>query len=508
METKLSDRYLPIIKFVFWSVVFLFLFLFFSTIHPVQVFDGDDWTYIAYARDAVPSTHVWNPTRVFPEIFMPTVGFIAAFFVTPILGNYLDSMTLSFAFVIALFITLYLFTFYKLLRSNLEVHDKQALLITLLFLIMHFWIFRSQSEKNIHLFLSRNLTCYFFYTIPVLLNAILVMYCEQKRNHFFNCGTLTRGFLLLLFYLAIYSNLFSSIVIVAYSGVVLLQEVILKMAFARRPKNIISYIQNNLLYIGIVTAWIISLFIEIKGGRANSLNVGFSFSGIQESVTYLWVSLEYLNKYFLVFLISIYIAAVVVMLFSILKSKDIDKITSEFLHRQFRYLGSFVIITIFQILLCTVTSLNDYIICADVLISILFFVLLATLNTLIYVLNKLPSLETLLPFILCIALFNCHSSGKTYISPSMYPGESTVVHSITDSIMSQIYDANATGLVELEILVPVFDDAKDNWPLSLWLGERISKTLYEHGQTDYLMQISIRPDFSLNKIYRMNVTAP
>ena len=52
---------------IFFLLVFGFLFMFFTQVHPLVIYDGDDWRYIAYTRQALPSWNEWNPSRVFAE---------------------------------------------------------------------------------------------------------------------------------------------------------------------------------------------------------------------------------------------------------------------------------------------------------------------------------------------------------------------------------------------------------------------------------------------------------
>lgn len=56
------------------GAIFAFLFVFFARVHPLMLFDTDDWQYISYSRHAVPIWGDWNPTRVFPETVMPLAG--------------------------------------------------------------------------------------------------------------------------------------------------------------------------------------------------------------------------------------------------------------------------------------------------------------------------------------------------------------------------------------------------------------------------------------------------
>ena len=52
----------------FFLSIFFFLFFWFFRLHPLIPFNGDDWTYLAYARLATPIWGDWNPAKVFPEI--------------------------------------------------------------------------------------------------------------------------------------------------------------------------------------------------------------------------------------------------------------------------------------------------------------------------------------------------------------------------------------------------------------------------------------------------------
>ena len=50
----------------FAIIVFLFFFVFYSTIHPLIPIDLDDWSYIVKNRIFLPMWGAWNPAKVFP----------------------------------------------------------------------------------------------------------------------------------------------------------------------------------------------------------------------------------------------------------------------------------------------------------------------------------------------------------------------------------------------------------------------------------------------------------
>ena len=59
-------------EYVFFSIMFLLLMLFFSYINPLVLYDGDDWQQLSFIRKALPQWHGWNPVKVLPETLMPS----------------------------------------------------------------------------------------------------------------------------------------------------------------------------------------------------------------------------------------------------------------------------------------------------------------------------------------------------------------------------------------------------------------------------------------------------
>ena len=68
---------------LYFAVVFLGLFIFFTQVHGLMPYDGDDWVNLSKMRAAIPKWHGFNPVKVLPEDLFPIVGYIAAYVVTP-----------------------------------------------------------------------------------------------------------------------------------------------------------------------------------------------------------------------------------------------------------------------------------------------------------------------------------------------------------------------------------------------------------------------------------------
>ena len=105
---------------LFGAIAFAFFVAFFSTVHPIVISDTDDWLYSYEARNAIPIVHLWNPTRVLPEILMPFVTRICAYGIYPFFKStgIFHCLTVTYAITVSLFQLLLLFQLSKLLKHN------------------------------------------------------------------------------------------------------------------------------------------------------------------------------------------------------------------------------------------------------------------------------------------------------------------------------------------------------------------------------------------------------
>lgn len=472
---------------------FIFLLVFFTRIHPIGVFDGDDWAGIALVRDAVPSSSSWNPTRVFPELAMPAVGFLAAYFVTPLVGDYLQAITLTYGFVLSACICAYLLLFFWFARNEFRLMGWRAFPAAVLFLTAHFWMLRSSTEGNAHLFLARNLTCYFYYTIPSLCGGMLVLLLERRPDLWRQSTAAAKGLLALAVYLAINSNLFSSIVLIAYCGTVLLQRFIWPVL--RKKTALKSALRENGFYAAAVAVWLCSLVLEVRGGRAGSVGTSGGISGITAAARNLAAAFGKLNKFFALFTVGTCVLAAAVFL---RRRKKRDEKEDAFLARMFRFFLAGAVTALYQVLLCGVTGLSSYLTFADVQISIFFFLLLFLFSAVSYLMETLPVYETVLPLVLCFALFNCNRAGATYRDAYQEIPNANLASAVSRSVYQQIQEADQSGLQEMELYVPVFESYEDNFPLPAYVGAVLSRTLYEHGQISNPINITVVPTRELN----------
>lgn len=74
---------------LFFSLIFIITLVFFTLIHPLYIFDSDDWINIGLERPFIPDTNCFNPIKVFPEILFPLVSIFSTKVFYPLTGDFI-----------------------------------------------------------------------------------------------------------------------------------------------------------------------------------------------------------------------------------------------------------------------------------------------------------------------------------------------------------------------------------------------------------------------------------
>lgn len=495
MNTKKQKLY----KRLWYLCVFSFMYIWFTQIHPLVVYDADDWTYISYVRTAIPLWGNWNPSRVFPEIFMPFCSRIAVYVLAPLIGNYLQAITIVSALVVSAFITLYLFCFAGLLKRLFSPSPITVFFLSFLFLTLHFLALRGASSDNTYLFYCHDLTCYYYYLIPALINASIVMsIIENKRfeSLISNGSPAQRGIAFLVLYMAIFSNLIDSMILAVYSGSVLL---ISMFEHIRRKWRLWTYIKANLFHITVLFMWLISAVYELYGGRA-SANLGYSLSlteGIRQTIIGAISVVYHCNRAFINLGIGIVLATGVVLI----RFKIKDSASKKFFHYLVVFLICGIAMLIFLFLLCAKVD-AEYIYRSDYLFGLFFYCFIILLISLSYIIKVWDKAMFAIPILLCVLLSTVNTSGQTFKESNSSNLDKKTCMEVGNNLIEQIVQADRIGANEMTLYVPKYDRS-DNWPHALFLGGRISTTLYEHGIINHPIEIVIEPSEYMNERYNI-----
>lgn len=465
--------------FLYCTIVFGLFVLFFSQIHPLMPYDSDDWMFMSANRLAIPSPNYWNPSRVLPEILMPFFSGLAAYTLYPITGDYIGAMIAMHSIVVSSFITLYAYFFIRLLRRRFSVSLECSLLYTVLFLLLHFLIFRTADYDNRHLFYSNDLTCYYFYIIPNMLNAILVMSLIEHDWLEHNSFTpLKKGFVVLAVYLAICSNLYCSDIFVIYIGCRLLKSVSWRCI---NKKWCVDFIKKQWLSFAIILFWLFVNLLELMGARSSYLadtgeggNVVTNIIDVVKTLTQ-WR----INSLFLGITLLSAIYGITYSYRHSTLSKDVHILIMD------------IFVTLLYIILVTSKVQTDYILRTDIIFAAVFPLLLLVMISLIKASEEYKIITTVTPLLILIVFSHINRSEPTF-RDLKFDDNCTVekLRRINNDIITQVIKADLTNTSDsVYVTVPFVKDDGLNWPYLILYNNgynSISRTLYKHGVTQHL----------------------
>ena len=470
----MNNKINKLVEVIFFIIIFLFFFIFFYKSHPIMLLDTDDWYFSHFFRPAYPIIGYWNPARVLPEILMPLCLTSGLKFLSLFSNNYLNNISLINSFVVSIFILIYVLSFYKLIKNKFKLSLVYNVIITIIFVIFHFLIFRNNVVENIYMFKAYDACCYYYYVIPNLINCSLIMYYLNHNSFVFKDSVVKNGFMVLILYLAIFSNLFSTIILASVIGVSLLIKLFNSKIFVKKKfkkNNLLLFLKNNYYEISIIILWIIAHIFELTGGRATSLAANQKqgyFTNLGQVFSKMKVLFLSLNTFFII----ISVLCIIVGCIIIIKNK-------LFKNNKFKIiLISFILTTIYIILLCAKVN-PFYIRKPEVIFEIVFYIFLFMCFVMAYILKKYKYTFIVFPLLIIVMIFDIPYIHRTFKDSNCINITSSQNRRINERIIKQIVDNQyKPGTV---IYIPYFDKDNNNWPIPLKYAERIPKALYNHG---------------------------
>lgn len=466
------------------------LYIFYTRIHPLYIHDLDDWLYVYHTRAGYPDVTDWNPTKVLPEVLMPLASYIGAYLVYPITGDYIQSLCNVYAVILTLLIGAYLIFTAKLIRKTFALDDVTLTTVMVIFFLGHFLPFLTQEENNQHLFYSINVTCVFNYLIPALWNFILCLWFLRGEK---TEGSAPRlGILIFLIYLAIFSSLWHSVILMSLFGMRLLLNLIDGIGRNKREGRkalswpfLLGYARENLPRLVALLAWFIAMIMEVSGERA-----AYSTMGSFQLGTAAMVCVRFLldmNPVFLTAVIAINFVGLIIALY-----RWKHKGEKEILMWQLELLGCMILCGVFVVLVGAKVG-PGYLPRSDVMISWMLWLMLTTVVTLSWLVKLQPKLMWFLPILALMLLCETVLHENSYANPYIYQQPPAVVKAVDDDIIAQIQEADEAGENAVEVHIPV--EGSNGWPLDMDLTPgRISQAMYRHGLTKRPIQVTLVPD--------------
>lgn len=491
-ETHKNNLYPLILGFG----TFIFIFLFFSQMHPVYPYDADDWTYLYNTRSLYPSTNYYNPSRILPEILMPISGQIAMSIVYPFVKDISISICITTSILLAIVVTLYVLSFYRMLRKETKISASVNFLLSILFLLFHFLFFRSDYSDNQHLFYSFDLCCHYNYTIPnILAGSLVFLFISDKFEYFnFHRRAIIQGTILLAIFLIVFSHVFSSIILTAYLGSLI---IVRALKTIRQKEKISDFFHRYILHFIGITLWLIALCFEAFGNRADAVaeiaNMTF-FEALKTATgNYLTMIPGQTNV-----TILFYITTVVIFSYwTIIKQRELRKWTES----MNIILCSAMISSIYLVLMAA-KSYPYYLLRAMTIFAVPFFIILFISLCSARLLSTYPKWRAVLPALLLFIYCEIQCRENTFQDVQTLNIKQQVqgtyripplsILQQNNTNIKKIIDASQLGIEEMTLVVPHFEQ-EDNWPLSYYYGKRLSRFLSKYGLLEN--DIEVNTDF-------------
>lgn len=375
--------------------IYIFYY-FFTRIHPIILSDTDDWFYAFNNREAVPLWKDWNPSRVFAEILMPFVSEICAYVIYPVIGDFFRSLTLGYAIVLAVTITVLISVIRKYLCEKYHAGEYTSIITLSFFILCHFWIFRVEDSGNNYMFKTIDACTYFYYVIPNIINCIMVIYMKNNNyiQNFDNNPERKKyermAVFVTLLYFCIFSNIWASIIIASFVSSNLLFDMV--CLIKKHKFNIVAFIKKQLINFTILIVWIISQIFEMGGGRAEQISAQISYKEILNTLNIQHNVIKSLNNKFVVFMFLLLLFG----LYFIIKDKDWYKLIEII-----RFSLAFVIIELYLVLSCAKAG-AWYISRADVFYGMFFFIMMIGILCFTTIMNHLTILRAFIPLVIII----------------------------------------------------------------------------------------------------------
>ena len=156
-----------------------FLYVFFCYAHPVVPWDGDDWgtlgIYITYSRAGFPIRGDVESEKFLCSLLETLCGYIAAFVIYPLTGDYIRSFIIMNAVALSVSISITFVWIYRLL-FRLTQKRKITLLGCGLFVIFAFSFYKTgKTMPSVYLYWQYNQCTTYYYSIPSYLATAFVL---------------------------------------------------------------------------------------------------------------------------------------------------------------------------------------------------------------------------------------------------------------------------------------------------------------------------------------------
>lgn len=515
METSIINiqkRHLNYGEVFYFLSFFIFFFVFFSILHPLYVFDTDDWINMGLLRSVFPTTDAYNPIKVLPEVLFPVVSMFGARFIYPLTEDYIGSLCLAHAIIYSAVIlcnALCVKKFIEYVKATLfDCKNKEDSIVIYCLLSIFFCCLFYFGRNGNYLLRENDVTCIYHYSIPSILNfsVVLFLILSENRNRQILCfdNSYLNVLWSLVLYLCIYSNLFISSILLAYVIFVLLKRLFPVVLSGFSIIKIKQFFLHGYQFIAIVFIWGISVYFEAKGQRALEINHNFTLASFYDSLSFFLketvcsVSFGKFSFISFLFLIS---ANLILLVRYILKTYN--AYDRKFLVMQLLFLWMVFFIALYHIMLTVKTGVG-YQVRPSMVYCWFVWILLEFVCCFIYLSLYFSKLNAFIPVVLLVLLYRVSVHEPTFKDLSYFQSENPASVKLWGNyLVKTLKLADKEGLKELILCVPKFK-SEDNFPLAIYANEALADTVYLQGITRNLLKIVIVPDKEISSRFFVN----
>lgn len=488
MITGIKNNKFTLLFLLFISAVTCYFFLF---VHPTVIISGDDWGNLIVKRGLYPQWGIVNPIKVMPEIGYPLFARLSIKLIMPFGFSFLESFSIITAIFITILMTVFFNQLYKLFVRNFESGVYRAYLLIAIEYALIFFLFRKDgNHESLYMLWEVNITCFYHYIAPALINASLTIYIIRKWNSLSIDDFKRNGFifslsLVLFSYIAVYSSLFANVMLAVACGVCCL------FVFLDNRFSLLSTLRKCPLQILILVMWVVAVIFEANGGRANSLaNATLDIDGSIKVFGDLIKQIQPVFIYSGVFLIISGLLISIKMLLS--KSNKRNAII---------FLTSFtsgLIVTIALLIICS--KAGSYYAARPVAMwGVFLFSSVCSLISLDYFSNKYKlHANMLITIVLTLMIYkNLTSDSSLKESINLNLNYAKAIN-ISQGIIDQVVDADKNNKGRMVLIVPKADSV-NNWPFPVYGGTFINDSLKKYKFISNNIYIEVKPDQSVNE---------
>ena len=314
-------------------LLFILVYHYYAVVDPVLLRNGDDWRYFgSFVSHPIPRVGWWNVTRILPEYLMPLTGYFSAFFIYPLVGDYLGAASVTLALLIAMSITVLFLCLYRLFVTLCD-NKTICALVSVMAIILSFAFFKDNPDSNVHMFFATQYNLYFFYVLPNILNSLIVLELMRqlviRETPATDTPFIRKGWLFVGIYFCIFSMLFSAGILLSFAVAILVHELFFSLRTDEKiPIRLRMFFQscmkNHIVAVIIVVMTVMAMLLELTSIRSNTMFPETYFGSIFSAEFIRRIGTSAINIYLLarsmskyIFFIMLFITLTAIVLFII-----------------------------------------------------------------------------------------------------------------------------------------------------------------------------------------------